>query len=66
MKTYNMCKRMDKETIIVLNKYAKRLEADELIIHKDGSITLTCKDGIICDRYRPAAHELYSEHKTVL
>lgn len=65
MKTYNMCKRMDKQTIIALNKYAKRLEADILIIHKDGSITLTCEDGIICDNYEPTAKDLYGYKQVI-
>ena len=34
-------------TIILLNKWARRLEADEMTIHRDGSITLMCTDGYI-------------------
>jgi len=59
MKTYNMCKRMDKQTKIAINRWSKRLEADIVIIHKDGSVTLTCEDGIICDNYTPTAKDLY-------
>ena len=63
MKTYNFCKRIDVETKVLLYKWAKRLEADEMTIHKDGSVTLMCKDGCICDNYKPTASELYKQSK---
>jgi hypothetical protein len=59
MTTTNFCKRMTVSMKIALDKYAKRLEAEELIIHKDGTITLLCKEGYICERYTPTAKELY-------
>lgn len=59
MIVYNFCKRMDVATKILLNKWARRLEADEMIIHRDGSITLMCTDGYICEHYIPTAKELY-------
>ena len=42
-----------------LHRWAKRLEATEMVIHKSGTVTLTCPDGIICNDYRPTAQELY-------
>lgn len=48
----------NKEYLIQLNYYAKRLEAEEMTVHMDGSITLTCEDGYICERYHPTAKEL--------
>ena len=59
MTVYNFCKRIDVSTKILLDKWARRLEADEMTIHSDGSITLMCTDGYICERYRPTAKELY-------
>lgn len=59
MTTTNFCKRLDKETKIALYRYAKRLDATEMTIHKDGSISLFCDDGCICENYRPTAKELY-------
>ena len=61
MKTYNFCKRMDAPHKILLYKWARRLEADEMTIHKDGSVTLMCSDVCICERYYPSAKELYKE-----
>lgn len=48
----------NKEYKIALHGWAKRLEATEMVIHKDGSVTLTCPDGCICNNYRPTAKEL--------
>lgn len=59
MTVYNFCKRFDVATKILLDKWARCLEADEMTIHKDGSITLMCKDGYICERYIPTTKELY-------
>ena len=59
MTTTNFCRKMDVETKINLDRWARRLEADEMVIHKDGTVSLTCKDGIICENYRPSAKELY-------
>ena len=50
---------MDTATKIALDKWARRLEAEEMTIHKDGTVTLMCKYGCICENYRPAAKELY-------
>ena len=50
--------RHKKEYLIQLNHYAKRLEAEDMTVHTDGSITLTCEDGYICERYHPTAKEL--------
>lgn len=61
MKTYNFCKKMSVETKILLSKWAKRLEAEEMTIHKDGSVTLMCEEGCICERYTPTAKELYKQ-----
>lgn len=62
MKSYNFCKKMDVSTKIALEKYARRLEADEMTVHKNGSITLICADGYICENYFPTSKELYSRN----
>lgn len=59
MEVVNLSKRIGKDDIKTLIGYAKRLDADEMIIHKDGSISLYCKDGGICEHYRPSRKELY-------
>lgn len=59
MTVYNFSKRIDVDTKILLERWARRLEADEMTIHRDGSITLICTDGYICEHYRPTAKELY-------
>lgn len=59
MKTYNFCRRMDVSTKIALDRWARRLDADEMTIHKDGSVTLMCTDGCICENYTPTRNELY-------
>lgn len=58
MRTFNLCRKMDLSDKIALSRYAKRLEADEMTIHHDGSITLVCSDGIICEHYFPTRKEL--------
>ena len=59
MKIYDFSKNMEVSYKIALNKYAKRLEADEMTIHRDNSITLMCEDGCICEHYKPTSKELY-------
>lgn len=59
MTVYNFCKKMNMQYKMLLKKYAKRLEAEEVTIHKDGSVTLMCKDGCICERYTPTSKEIY-------
>lgn len=59
MTTYNFCRRMDVSTKIALDRWARRLDADEMTIHKDGSVTLMCTDGCICENYTPTRNELY-------
>lgn len=51
--------RHSKEYISSVWNYAKRLEAETITIHKDGTIDLFCSDGCICENYRPTAKELY-------
>lgn len=63
MKTYNFCKRMNVQTKIAINRWARRLEADEVTIHKDGTVTMTCEDGYICYHDRPTAKELYGKQE---
>ena len=48
--------------LIQVHKWATRLEATEMIIHKNGSVTLLCPDGYICNEYKPTATELYKKH----
>lgn len=48
----------NKEYLIQLYYYAKRLGAEDMTVHRDGSITLICEYGYICERYRPTAKEL--------
>lgn len=47
-----------KEYKALLRYWAKKLGATEMVIHEDGSITLTCPDGYICNNYRPTVNEL--------
>lgn len=61
MKTYNFCKKIDVSMKIALDKWAKRLDAEEMTIHKDGTVTLMCADGCICESYRPTFKELYKK-----
>ena len=58
MTIYNFCKKMSVQEKIMIEKWAKRLEAEEMTIHKNGSITLMCKYGYICERYTPTYKEL--------
>lgn len=66
MKTYNFYKRLDVATKIALDKWAKRLEAEEMTIHKDGSVSLYCKYGCICENYMPTREELYKINEKTL
>lgn len=52
---------LDAVVKVRLEQYADRLEAEEMVIHSDGSVTLTCEDGYICERYFPTLQELYKE-----
>lgn len=58
MTTYDFCKRLSREHKIALNRWARRLDADEMTIHADGTVTLMCEDGCICENYNPSAKEL--------
>ena len=59
MTTTSFCRKISVSDRIAFDKYARRLEADEMIIHENGSISLYCADGCICENYRPSAKELY-------
>lgn len=58
MKVYNFGKKNKVQRQIEVYNWAKRLEAEEMIIHNDGSITLNCRYGNICERYNPTSKEL--------
>ena len=47
---------------VLLLRLAKRLDAEEMTIHSDGTITLMGKDGCICRRYKPSSEEI-NKHK---
>ena len=55
----NMVDEMDTSLLVLLKEWAIRLEADEMIINSDASITLLCSDGCICDHYSPTIMELF-------
>lgn len=59
MTTTNFCRMINKDNLIAINKWAKRLGADDVTIHRNGSITLECKNGYICREYKPTPKELY-------
>jgi len=59
MEFTNFCKRLGSDEIKAIYGYAKRLEASECVIHKNGSISLYCPDGCICENYIPTRKELY-------
>ena len=59
MTVYNFCEKMNVPYKLLLEKWAKRLDAEEMTIHRDGSVTLMCKDGYICERYIPTSTEIY-------
>lgn len=50
--------RASKEYIIKVAEWAKRLEVEEMTIHRDLSVTLGCRDGNICNHYKPSPQEL--------
>lgn len=47
-----------KEYIIAVGEWGKRLLAQDCTIWRDGTVTLMCRDGYICDHYRPTPQEL--------
>ena len=53
-----------KAYIIELYRWAKRLEAEEMTVWSNGSVTLMCKDGCICDEYTPSNYELNPRRRT--
>lgn len=59
MEFINFCRKIRSDEIKAIYGYAKRLEADECIIHGNGSISLYCKDGCICENYIPTRKELH-------
>ena len=61
----NMCDRMDSSLLALLKEWANRLEADEMIIHSDASITLLCSDGCICNHESPTLMELLAPKEYV-
>lgn len=61
MQITNHCRKIRRLEVIAIYKYAKRLEAEECIIHSDGTISLYCKDGCICEHYSPGARELRND-----
>ena len=54
----NMCDGIDKPLLVLLMEWADRLDADEMIIYPNSSITLLCDDGAICNHYSPTVMEL--------
>ena len=65
MKVTNMCKKMRRDEIIAFNKYAKRLNATEMVIHNDGSVDLFEDGNCICENYKPSAKELYKKNDEI-
>ena len=55
--------KFDKNYIIQVSIWCKGLGADEITIWSDGSVTAWCKDGSICDRYKPTTKELAKANK---
>lgn len=50
--------RASREYIIKVAEWAKKIEADEMTIHHDLSVTLENRDGCICNHYKPTPQEL--------
>lgn len=48
----------DRDWLMQVRRWAKRLEAEDMEVEADGGITLTCKDGYICEHYHPSRDEL--------
>lgn len=63
MKTFDFCKKMDIETKIAIKNWAKFLGTEELTIHRDGTVTMMCKDGCIGENDRPTRKELERFYK---
>lgn len=59
MTVTNFNHKINKNQIIAFRKYAERLEATDMTIHRDGTVTLFYHNDCICDRYLPSAKELY-------
>ena len=57
MKIFNFSK-ANLEYRIQIERWAKNLGAEEIVIHSDGSVTATCEYGSICNNYKPSAYEL--------
>ena len=62
MEMIDLRKRATTEYKVKVWNWAKRLDAEEITIHEDWSVTLSCKDGYICYHYKPTTQEL--NHKT--
>lgn len=58
MKVVNLS-RLNKNEIIALTYYAKRLYATDMVIHTDCSIDLFEGNDCICRNYKPTRQELY-------
>ena len=58
MQQYILSRRAGKTYIAKVVRWAKRLDADVVTIHHDLSVTLECKDGCICNHYKPTPQEL--------
>ena len=58
MQVTNLCKKLNKVDIIAISRWAKKLDAEECTIHSDGTVSLYCKDGCICENYLPSGREL--------
>ena len=46
------------ERKLALEAWARHLEAEELTLNDDGTVTLESKDGYICENYTPTNEEL--------
>ena len=47
-----------KDYLIQLHYWAKRLDATEMVVHKDHSVDLYADMDCICYKYKPSAREL--------
>lgn len=57
MTTTNFSK-LPKDYLILINRWAKRLEATDVTLHRDNSVSLYCNDDCICEHYKPSMKEL--------
>lgn len=48
----------NKKYLEQIRKWANRLDATDVTVHHDSSVSLLCEDGYICCRYQPSAQEL--------